>query len=205
MMDVAAEHAAARQLRAPSPIRLLATGLPYGELHAQLLAAPHLWNRHRQRLEQYAHSDISDIWVRAAQDATNLQCFHEPHESVWYPAYYDLPALRPIIFNVMRLVEGERLGGVLITKIPPGASVKPHVDIGWHARYYDKFALQIAADEKQCFHFENASLVTMPGDLFTFDNSQVHWVTNDSDVDRITLIICIRVHPVGRYLMPEGG
>lgn len=68
----------------------------------------------------------------------------------------------------------------------------PHVDGGWHAEYYAKYAVQLKGGAKQAFHFEACSLVTEPGDLYTFDNSQLHWVTNDGDEDRITLIICIR-------------
>ena len=70
--------------------------------------------------------------------------------------------------------------------------MKPHIDLGWHAEYFQKFAVQIAADEHQAFCFENAGLVTLPGDLFTFQNQFKHWVVNDSDHDRITLIICIK-------------
>lgn len=188
-------------------IRLIGRRLPVSDLHAELIApANHdLWNAFRTRTEQYAHSHVDDIWVRYNawanySEQEGLAQFNREHDSVWYPAYARLPALRPILFEVMRFVEGERLGGVLITRIPPGGQVHPHRDLGWHAGYYDKLAVQIAADPKQCFHFENEELVTEPGDLFTFDNSKVHWVTNDSDIDRITLIICIRLQEPHKFL-----
>jgi hypothetical protein len=43
--------------------------------------------------------------------------------------------------------------GVLITRIKPGQICKPHTDPGWHARYYDKFAVQIEAAPEQCVSF----------------------------------------------------
>ncbi|MCY1247967.1 hypothetical protein D9M72_613450 [compost metagenome] len=92
----------------------------------------------------------------------------------------------------MAAVQGERLGGVLITRIRPGQVCKPHTDPGWHARYYQKFAVQIAAAPGQSFNFEGHELVTKPGDIFWFDNSHTHWVTNESDTDRITMIVCIK-------------
>jgi aspartyl/asparaginyl beta-hydroxylase (cupin superfamily) len=92
----------------------------------------------------------------------------------------------------MTMVKGEKLGGVLITRIPPGAVCKPHVDPGWHARHYQKYAIQIEANPQQAFHFAGVSLVTGPGDLYWFDNAHEHWVTNDSDADRVTLIVCIK-------------
>jgi hypothetical protein len=187
-------------------IRLLHSGMPV-RLVQQRLAAPEnsdLWNAFGLRTAAYAHSDVSDIWVRynpfSNFDPANPAAFNDAHESQWYPAIDRLPVLMPLIFDVMRTVEGERLGGVLITRIPPGASVKPHIDQGWHARYYDKFAVQIAGGAKQAFCFEDDVLVSETGDLYTFDNSRKHWVTNESERTRITLIICIRLRRPGSLL-----
>ncbi|MEJ8813385.1 aspartyl/asparaginyl beta-hydroxylase domain-containing protein [Variovorax ureilyticus] len=116
---------------------------------------------------------------------------------VWFPSADVLP-VRELVFPLMAAVQGERLGGVLITRIKPGQICKPHTDPGWHARYYDKFAIQIEAAPEQAFHFEGQSLVTKPGDVFWFDNSHSHWVTNESQKDRITMIVCIRTERTGR-------
>jgi quercetin dioxygenase-like cupin family protein len=176
------------------PIKLLRARLPVQQLHAELLAHPELWNQHKARTEQYAHSAISDIWLRyndLANFKGDLESFNAEHESVWYPSFDLLPASVPIIFNTMRFVMGERLGGVLITKVPPGGRVEPHSDHGWHATKYQKFAVQIAATDEQAFCFDEMQLITAPGDMYTFDNQKLHWVENDSDEDRITMIICI--------------
>ena len=84
------------------------------------------------------------------------------------------------------------MGGVLITKIPAGKECKPHTDPGWHARYYEKVAIQIQSAPGQAFCFEGESLETRPGDVFWFDNAFTHWVTNPTPYDRITLIACIQ-------------
>jgi aspartyl/asparaginyl beta-hydroxylase (cupin superfamily) len=86
------------------------------------------------------------------------------------------------------------LGGVLITKIPPGKQCYPHIDQGWHAHYYEKFAYQVQAHPDQSFNVETEVLHTRSGDLFWFDNSHTHWVENPSDEDRITMIVCLRRH-----------
>lgn len=155
---------------------------------------PQLWNQHTPRVSMYAHSDISDIWVRY-NDFENydgdMQKFNEEHDSVWYPSAEVLPVMT-VIFDLMRDVQGERLGGVLITKVPSGRMVKPHVDGNWHARYYDKYAIQIESAKGQFFHFEDGDFHSEPGDIYQFDNSYLHWVTNDSEVDRITMIVCIK-------------
>jgi len=170
----------------------IASGLDVMPLVLAIQRNPHLWNRNTQRTEHPSspHHGLSDIWVRYSDGDLDPKV---PHDSVWYPAYRDLPQVRELVFNLMRYVEGERLGGVLISKIPPGATCKPHVDIGgWHAEYYDKYAIQLQGNAKQAFHFEGESFSAMPGDVYWFDNHQKHWVTNDSDEDRMTMIVCIR-------------
>jgi hypothetical protein len=92
----------------------------------------------------------------------------------------------------MTMVDGERLGGVLLTRIKAGKSCYPHADPGWHARHYRKFAVQIQSAPGQFFCFEGERLEPMPGDVYEFDNSHTHWVTNDTEHDRITLIVCIK-------------
>jgi quercetin dioxygenase-like cupin family protein len=92
----------------------------------------------------------------------------------------------------MRFVEGVEIGGVLITRIPPGKSVRPHTDPGWHARRYEKYGVQITSAPGQLFCFEGEELETQPGDVFWFDNAHTHWVTNPTHYERITMIVCIR-------------
>lgn len=175
-------------------IKPVASGFDVKPLVAAL-ADPGLWDRIRFRKEAYEHSQMSDIWVRY-NDIKNLgEHFNDEHESVWYPIYHEIQEFRPLVFDVMGLVFGERLGGVLVTKIPPGQEVRPHVDFGWHARYYEKFALQLQGHEAQSFNFEGEKLVPKTGDLYTFNNSFQHWVVNDSPIDRITMIICIKRDP----------
>lgn len=165
---------------------------------AQALAAnPQLWDQHRMRTESpnSPHREANDIWVRynAIENFTTIDDFNGPHESSWYPAA-DLLHVKPFVLDIMRLVEGTQLGGVLITRIPPGKQVYPHIDRGWHARYYEKYAVQIRGNDKQAFRFDDEELVTRTGDFYSFDNSFRHHVVNDSYEDRITMIICIRRH-----------
>ncbi|MFS2027061.1 aspartyl/asparaginyl beta-hydroxylase domain-containing protein [Massilia sp. CT11-137] len=171
-------------------IRLLASGLNVEPIRAALAANPHLWDQHTARTASIdsPHHGLSDIWARFAPPGANGDA---DHDAIWYPAAECLP-LRELVYPLMAAVHGDRLGGVLITRIPPGAECKPHVDHGWHARYYDKFAIQIAAAPGQAFCFEGEQLVTAPGDLFWFDNSYLHWVTNPTTHERITLIVCIK-------------
>lgn len=169
-------------------IKKLFDGVNVAPILWALQENPHLWNANTARTSDPSspHYGLSDIWARYAEKITD-----QPHDAVWYKDADCLP-IKGIVYQLMSMVGGDRLGGVLITKIQPGAMCKPHEDSGWHARYYQKFAVQIQSHPKQAFHFEGESLVTKPGDVFWFDNQYTHWVTNDSDTDRITMIVCIK-------------
>lgn len=180
-------------------IRLIGSGYDVKPLLHQIESNPDAWNRHRMRTDAYdghgPHKSVSDIWVRYNAWSNfdgNIAKFNDVHESTWYPVIRQIPAAWSLCRKVVRRVGGGVLGGVLITKIPPGGQVAPHIDHGWHARHYEKFAIQVKGNDKQAFCFEDAELRPLPGDLYMFDNSRLHWVINESDDDRITLIICIR-------------
>lgn len=177
----------------------IADGLNVAPLRLALVRQPELFGVHTKRREGYdsPHAQMTDIWVRynAYENLVKSpHTFNDEHDSVWYPAYHSLPELRPILFGLMSLVEGERLGGVLITKIPPGGSIAPHVDGGWHAQYYDKYFVPIQSDPGCVFGFEAGEIHAAPGEVYWFDNSRPHWVRNDSQRDRIAMIVCIRSH-----------
>jgi hypothetical protein len=178
---------------------LIREGVDVAPLVAQLQQHPELWDQNRMRKDGSGtpHSGMSDIWVRY-NDKTECErtgdwsTFNHAHDSVWYPAYETLPALRPLIFDLMREVEGERLGGVLITRIPTGRGIAPHVDRGWHVEYYDKYYVSLKSARGASFHCGDEWICPRPGDIYRFDNRIEHWVENQSGFDRVTLIVCIR-------------
>jgi hypothetical protein len=179
---------------------------PVEALRSQLAAHPELWDQHsvRKTAPGTPHSRMSDIWVRYNDEtpfaaAGNYSAFNDRHVPIWYEAYEALPALKPIILALMAKVGGEMLGGVLITRIPPGESIEAHTDRGWHVDYFEKFYVSVQSDRGAvfgCFHDGVDELLEpKPGQCWLFDNHKLHWVQNDSKVDRITLIVCIRRAP----------
>lgn len=173
-------------------IKLIAEHLDVSALQ-DILKDESLWDHHTARTENplSPHYGCHDIWARFAPPSEyGLPEF----ECVWYPLVESGPlhCLKSLAQGVLKIAGGGTLMGVLITKIPSGESVKPHTDAGWHAEVTEKYGLSVQANEKQAFCFHDGKLVTKPGDLFWFYNRQEHWVTNDSDEDRISIIFCIR-------------
>lgn len=172
-------------------IKLLSEGLNVAPIYWNLLQHPELWNTHTNRTESpdSPHHGLDDIWARFGDPARASD--GSPHDSFWYPSA-DVLGIKAMCHDIMRHVEGVELGGVLITRIPAGATCKPHTDPGWHARRYQKFGVQITSAPGQKFCFEGAELETKPGDLFWFDNQFLHWVENPTQYERVTMIVCIR-------------
>lgn len=179
-----------------TPIWPVASGFDVTRAVEQLDACS-AWNRYRERTEQYGtpHDGVSDVWVR--YNAWRLYtgdwaAFNGPHVSEWYPVVAEVPAVWSLVRKAARRVGATELGGVLVTRIPPGGEVKPHVDGGWHAEHYRKFAVQLKSAPGQGFCFDDARLDAEPGDLYGFDNSRRHWVVNPTEHERMTLIVCVR-------------
>jgi Aspartyl/Asparaginyl beta-hydroxylase len=177
----------------------LAEGIDVVPILAALSRQPELWNQETLRTThpETPHSQVSDIWIRF-NDLTEWKKTGDPssiidqHESKWYPAAAKLPQLRPILFGVMQRVEGERLGRVIITRLPPGGHITPHEDSGDHAAYYSRYQLLLANNPGSTFKCGGEEVYMRPGELWFFRNEVTHEVVNNSTEDRLTLIIDIR-------------
>jgi hypothetical protein len=175
------------------------SGLDMGPLQAQLAANADLWDQFdaRRTAPGGPHSEMTDIWVRYNDpapflDRGSFEGFNGPHIPVWLPAADVLPALKPIVFGLMAQVEGEFLGGILLTRLPAGGFIQPHRDAGWHAGYFDKFYLAINAPRGARFCWEDGAIDPDAGDVWHFRNDVTHWVENRSSQERLAAIVCIR-------------
>lgn len=171
-------------------LKQIASGINVAPLAWALQANPQLWNENTMRTEDPTspHHGLDDIWVRYGKEGQNPR---EAHESAWYEGA-DLLGVKPMVYELFAAVGGGQLGGVLITRIPAGAECKPHTDKGWHADYYEKFAIQVQSAPGQKFCFDDIEFESKPGDVYWFDNSFEHWVPNPTPYDRITMIVCLR-------------
>jgi hypothetical protein len=178
----------------------VADGIDVSGLWREIETQPDLWDEITWRKREGSaspHTGMSDIWVRCERLADmNKHGARTEHDSVWYDAYDRLPSIKPIIYDLMRVVQAERIGTILITRIPPGGKIDPHLDIGWHVDYYDKFyvSLKSAPGAKFICHAPTGDEVLEPkvGECWRFDNRILHSVVNESQEDRVTLIVCLR-------------
>jgi quercetin dioxygenase-like cupin family protein len=175
----------------------IAGGMPVAGAVAELSAHPNLWGQQTARLGAGSpHRASTDIWLRyrdvdayVAEHGTEMSRFCDEHESVWLPPSRLLPAC----VGIAKRIAGERpLGGVLLTKLPPGRRIERHTDSGWHAEAHDKLyvAIQVAPGMKFCW--DDGAISATDGDVYWFRNDVPHWVENPTDTDRISMIVCVR-------------
>lgn len=175
----------------------IAQGIDVTPVAIALQMQPELWDQHNERkdFEGSSHKCVNDIGLRF-NDLKNLDQGYDKytseHDSVWLPAAAKLPQVRPIIFGLMARCEATRLGGVLITRIPPGGHVLPHTDMGWHPEYYQlKVYVPILSNPQVVNRVEDERVIMAPGDAWYFDNTKEHEVINGGETERITLIVCM--------------
>lgn len=166
-------------------------------LHA--ITRSNLWNQERLRTTHPGtpHTQVDDILLRfndlvEARSKNDIGLVIDEHESINHPAMYLLPIARPIIFDLMRRVEGERLGRVLVTRLAPGRTIAEHVDGGDHAAYYQRYHVMLQNSPGSIFKAGNEAVYMEPGSCWWFDNAAPHSVVNNGVDDRITLIVDVR-------------
>lgn len=167
-------------------------------LNQQIAENPQLWNQNTERKigENSPHAEMSDIWVRfrPKSELTSIESYAEAHIPAWYESREVLIEVERISLDLMAYFRAVQLGGVLITKIPPGGSIKPHDDKGrWHPEFFNtKIYIPLQSNEL-CLNFcEEDTVNMMPGEVWEFDNLKTHSVVNNGETDRITLIISMR-------------
>lgn len=191
---------------------LLAEGVNVAPLLDAVVRQKELWNQYTLRTTHphSPHTQVDDIWLRfndltpylkhkegveaggGEYDMNAVAGVLDEHESICYPAWFKLPGAQQIIFDLMRRVEGVRLGRVLITRLAPGNVIAPHVDGGSHAEYYERYHVLLKNRPGSIFRCGVEKLYMKPGEVWWFDNGVEHEVYNHSDDDRITMIVDIR-------------
>ncbi|WOF74132.1 aspartyl/asparaginyl beta-hydroxylase domain-containing protein [Parvibaculaceae bacterium PLY_AMNH_Bact1] len=179
---------------------LIATGIQVAELGSEIEANNHLWGEQSARVMPGSpHEGSTDIWVRFRdldqfidEHGSDMSAFCDEHESVWLAPALQLPAAKRISDLVLKLVGGSSLGGVLLTKLEPGGRVLPHIDSGWHADVHEKYYVAVKVRPGARFCWEDGQIAASDGDVWRFRNDRLHWVENDSDEERIAMIVCVK-------------
>ena len=173
----------------------LASGVDTVPVLLELARATHLWDRNPERrlYPGTPHAAMTDITVRyMPEDQVTMEARRLEHRNVFWPAWHELPALRPLVFGLMQRVAATELGSILITKLPPAGMIQPHSDAGnWAPEFYHcKAHLTLAGSAM--VHCDDDACMFVAGTVWTFDNLLTHSIENTGECDRVVAIISMR-------------
>lgn len=182
----------------------ISSGVDITPILNALMRQPQLWNQETLRTTHpmTPHTQVDDILLRfndlkiykaAIEAGQNVSEYAgsiiDEQESICQPGWYALPQTHDFIFNLMHYLRAIRLGRVLITRLAPGKRIEPHVDSGEHAAYYDRFHLILQNNPGSIFRCGDEQVQMHPGEVWWFQNSIEHEVINNSNADRLTMIV----------------
>jgi hypothetical protein len=93
------------------------------------------------------------------------------------------------LFNKLTLETGRRLGRAMLIKLPAKKSIAKHIDRGHHLETCDRIHLPIITDNNVKFII-NETVYPMPsGVVARINNNVLHGVENNSENDRVHLVM----------------
>lgn len=100
-----------------------------------------------------------------------------------------MPAVEALVRQVLSLGYGSVPGKIVVACLPPGKEIKPHYDAGGYYKFHNRIHVPLCTSAScrmrsgtQTFHME-------AGNIYLFQNLQVHSAHNASNVDRLHLIL----------------
>lgn len=100
-----------------------------------------------------------------------------------------LPSCMRLANYVLSCLPVQEVGNVMLAKLRPGGRILPHPDEGPYAEHFTRYHLVIDSHAGNWFDVAGHRVSTEQGDLFTFNHHLVHSAGNDSERDRIHMIL----------------
>lgn len=118
------------------------------------------------------------------------------HENIFLPIADQLPICKELVFMLAKHVHATRIGRVMINKLKPGGHITRHADSPVHAQYWSRFHIVLQGDKGAKFYCGNdgeEEMVNMQtGEVWFFKNELPHEVQNDSERDRINMVVDLK-------------
>lgn len=152
----------------------------------------------RQDFSGSPHLHTKSIFCRVtdefkARDPEQVVGAHMLEASDFH-AYESLPSVYGLVSGLMKRVNGERIGCVMVVKLAAGKSIEAHIDEGEYPKYYDRFHIALSGGANGAlYRIGDKKFRMLPGEVWWFQNLIEHEVFNDSNEDRINIIVDIKL------------
>ncbi len=168
--------------------RLLEKYIDTAPILAEIAASTSAFETHRGRQEKVrVQREALAIPLRGVRaSAIGERQRRDVHESRWTSGSQAYPLARAFLKTIARRLDGE-LSRAKIVCLPPGHRVYPHIDRGEYYRLRDRYHL-VLKSSGSWMRAGDEEVRMRSGELWWFDNDQMHEARNDGDDDRIHLI-----------------
>ena len=109
------------------------------------------------------------------------------HESRWTTGSLSFPVARSFIENVAAELNAD-MGRAKIVCLPAGKKVYAHIDRGEYYRLRGRYHFVLKSSAGSWMKAGDEEVRMKEGELWWFDNDQMHEALNDGDEDRIHII-----------------
>lgn len=109
------------------------------------------------------------------------------HESRWTTGSAAFPMARAFITDVAAQLDAD-LSRAKIVCLPAGRKVYPHIDRGEYYRLRGRYHMILKSPAGSWMRAGNEEIRMQEGELWWFDNDQMHEAHNDGDEDRVHII-----------------
>jgi len=147
------------------------------------------WDINQSRQERYKlfHGDSKNIFVTDV----DAQWDGFGYPLVKHSIDEKLNELTAPIVQKLEAMLGGKVGKCLYINLPAGKKVLPHVDQGYYLNSVHRCHIPIHTHENISFTLGGETIHMKEGMGYEINNSRTHSVDNDSNVDRIHLLIDI--------------
>jgi quercetin dioxygenase-like cupin family protein len=168
--------------------KLLQSGVDPEPLMAEIAAIDNAFDENRGRQEKIAvQREAKAIPLRGLRaSAVGERQRRDVHESRWTNGSQRYPLACAFLEQAAGQYNG-LLSRAKIVCLPPGHKVYPHIDRGEYYRLRNRYHL-VLKSTGSWMRAGDEEVRMRTGELWWFDNDQVHEASNDGDVDRIHLI-----------------
>ena len=190
--------------------RLVRAGVPLSSFLAEIEARPGDWEAITGRQSKIkVQRETRSVPLRGMRkSAQGERKGRDVHDSRWTTTSQHYPAFRRLLEDLAKELDGI-LGRAKIVCLPRGRKVYPHIDRGEYYRVRDRYHLVLKSSLGSWLKAGDEEIRMREGELWWFDNKQMHEAFNDGDEDRIHLIFDMlpssRVGEVGEELSSTDG
>ena len=169
----------------------------------EIASIPYAWHLSTGRQDKIAvQREAQAIPLRGlVKSKTNGRARRDVHESRFTTSSRAFVVARTFLESFAAEQQAE-MGRAKIVRLMPGRRVYPHIDRGEYYRLRDRYHLILRSPTGSYLKSGDEEVRMREGELWWFDNDQMHEAYNDGDSDRIHLIFDLL--PLSRYAEAYG-